>query len=376
MIEYENQFKMIFSIGDYTDFLVEEDLFVLKLIEKAGNILPEFEVQFKITDSKLFKVLNETNDLKLSIGVKEIETDVPLKIYKKNIQTNSDNNYTVTAMGLLANPNFLFTPLSRTFGNSTSSGTPISGLEVMGSVAKENFSIVETNIESSQDFMLRIQPGISNKEFIDECWHTLYNPDTFILTGITSQGKYKIRDVRKLVGTEPKWNFTYQPKEAEKDIFPLGNSILNDDSGVNNYLFGYIRTREFFDEDTGDQYISQTGNSTLLSLTNNFNRDNIRMRLSQIARNENMYNEFWESQMTNLSNLALFSSVNIQVQFKPQWYPVEVLDLAMVSNKGPNDSPEEAFSGLYIVSGVARVFQERQIVTVVSLNREGFNQIT
>ena len=32
MIEYENQFKMLFSIGDFTDFLVEEDLFLLKLI--------------------------------------------------------------------------------------------------------------------------------------------------------------------------------------------------------------------------------------------------------------------------------------------------------------------------------------------------------
>ena len=375
MIEYENQFKMLFSIGKYTDFLVEEDLFLLKLIEKTGNTLPEFHIQFKIRDSNIFKVLNETNELKMSCGVKEIEIDIPLKIYSKEVQTNSQGNYTVDALGTLSNSSYLFIPKRRTFGNAISSGKTISGLEVLAMVAKENFTKVESNIESSQDYMLRIQYKQSNKRFIDELWHTLYTPDTFINIGITSAGKFKIRDLRSLIGTEPKWNFTYIPKKVGRDIEPKGNATLSDRSGVNNYLFGYIRDQEFWDEDTGSKYISRTGNSTMLSLASTFNRDNIQMSNSQIAINENMYPEYWEAQMTNLSNLALFSSIDYQLQFQPEWYPVEVLDLAMINSQSPNDNPEEAFSGLYLVSAVSRVFKNRKITTVVSLNREGFNQI-
>ena len=375
MIEYENQFKMLFSIGDFTDFLVEEDLFLLKLIEKTGNVLPEFQIQFKIRDSNLFKVLNETNELKMSMGVKKIEIDIPLKIYSKDVQTNSQGNYTVDALGTLSNSNYLFTPRNRTFGNATSSGQNISGLEILAMVAKENFTEVESNITSSQDYMLRIQPRQSNKRFIDELWHTLYTPDTFVNIGITSAGKFKIRDLRALIGTEPKWNFTYIPKKVGKDIEPKGNATLSDRSGVNNYLFGYIRSQEFWDEDSGSQYISRTGNSTMLSLASTFNRDNIQMTNPQTALNENMYPEYWEARMTNLSNLGLFSSIDYQLQFQPQWYPVEVLDLAMINSQSPNNNSEEAFSGLYLVSAVSRVFKNRKITTVVSLNREGFNQI-
>ena len=375
MIEYENQFKMIFSIGEYNDFLREENLFLLKLNERVGCVLPEFEIQFKISNSNLFKVLNETNELKLSMGVKEIQIDVPLKIYKKHVETNSEGNYTITAQGLLSNSAFLFSPQSRTFGNATSNGQAISGLEIIGAIAKENFQTIDANIENSQDYMLRIQPGISNKQAIEEIWHTLYTPETFITMGITSQGKFKIRDIRQLVGTEPNWNFTFQPKNVSKDIEPKGNAILDDESGINNYLFGYIRQQEFWDEDSGDQYVSQTGNATLFSLASSFNRDNIVMQNPQVARNENMYTEYWEAYMTNLSNLALFSSVTYQLQFQPWWYPVEILDLAMLNVEDPKGVSEEAFSGLYTISAVSRVFKKRKITTVVGLNREGFNKI-
>ena len=53
---------------------------------------------------------------------------------------------------------------------------------------------------------------------------------------------------------------------------------------------------------------------------------------------------------------------------------IEVLDLVYIESNDLNDNPEEAYSGLALVSGVSRIYANKKITTYVSLNREGFNQ--
>lgn len=373
MIEYKNQMKMSFSIGPYEDFINEENMSQLKLVEGAGNIMPLLEMKFKTKIAPLLAFLNETNTLKVQMGVKEIKYDLEYKIKNKHIDMRSEGNYDIVIRAMLNSNDYLLTPKRRTFGNVTSDGIDVSGLEVIYTVAKENFSTIETNITKSQDYMLRIQPGISNKQFIDQVWETLYTPDTFVITGITSAGKFKVMDVKSLAATDPKWKFTYKASAAA-DITPE-KEFIEDNSGVNNYLFGYIRQREFYDEDSGENFISTTGNTTYLSMSDHFGRDDIWLLNTQMARNENMYNEYWEARDTNLSNFALFSSINNQFSFGPEWKDIEVLDLVYIETYDPQTKPEEAYSGLALVSGVSRIYANKKITTYVSLNREGFNQV-
>ena len=187
-------------------------------------------------------------------------------------------------------------------------------------------------------------------------------------------GQFRIMDMRTLVTTDPVWNFTYKVGKPQTDI-EVKKRTIDDNSGINNYLFGYIRQQEFWNEDSLEHYVSTTGNSTLMSMSQNFSRDNIWMQNTQVATNDNMFNEYWECRANNLANWALFSSVNSQVWYEPGWYDVKVLDLVMCQLQDPNGQPEEAFSGLAMVSAVSRIFKNRQIKTVVSLNREGFNVI-
>lgn len=374
MIEYSNQFKMLFSIGPFNDFILEENLVQLKIIEQAGNVMPMFEMTFKCSSSKMLKYLNETNPLRVQLGVKEIKIDTEYRIYHKTINYDSNGWYIITLYCLMNVSNYLLSPKRRTFGNELSDGTPISGLDILLTVANENFSVVETNIQHSEDYMLRIQPGISNKQFVDELWSTLYLPDSFALTAITMSGKFRCMDMRSLVTTDPVWNFTFKPVSTKKDI-EVKKRTVDDNSGINNYLFGYIRQQEFWNEDSLEHYVSTTGNETLMSMSSSFNRDDIWLQNTQVATNDNMFNEYWECRANNLSNWALFSSINAQCHFEPGWYDVQCLDLVMCSLQDPNGQPEEAFSGLAMVSAVSRIFKNRQIKTVVSLNREGFNII-
>lgn len=375
MIEYSNQFKMSFSIGPFEDFIQEENMIRLKMNEQAGNILPAMEMNFKISQPRFLKYINETNPLKVQIGVKDIKIDCQYRILHKVVKEESKGNYNLTLYCLLNNNEYLLTPKSRCFGNALSDGTPVSGFEVLKAVANENFANIDTNITASEDYMVRCQPCISNKQFVDELWQTLCMNDSFALIGITSSGKFKAMDMKSLAKSQPKWTFAYQGGNAKNGI-SYKEETIDDNSGINNYLFGYIRQQEFWSEDDGSHYVATSGNSTLLSMSPGFNRDNIWLRNTQMAINDNLYNEYWECRATNLSNWGLFSSVNIQLQFDPDWYDVEVLDLCQVFLKSPIGQTEEATSGLAIISGISRIFEKRKITTVVSLNKEGFNQIS
>ena len=143
MIEYKNQMKMSFSIGPYEDFITEENMSHLKLVESTGNTMPMLEINFKTKISNLLAYLNETNPLKVQIGVEEIKYDIEYLIKNKHVIMKSNQNYDITIKALMNNNNYLLTPIRRTVGNATSDDKPITGLEVLFTVAKENFSTIE-----------------------------------------------------------------------------------------------------------------------------------------------------------------------------------------------------------------------------------------
>ena len=79
MIEYSNQFKMMFSIASYEDFIDEENLEELKIVEQAGNVMPMLQLTFKTNNSKHLMVLNE-NNFGRSLNPDELEDLVYLYI--------------------------------------------------------------------------------------------------------------------------------------------------------------------------------------------------------------------------------------------------------------------------------------------------------
>ena len=85
MIGVEGQYIFRFSIGEFEDFISNDDLVYFNLIEEAGNVLPTFELTFTSANEKLLSTLNEGNILQVSFG-RELDhlIDVELIISKNN----------------------------------------------------------------------------------------------------------------------------------------------------------------------------------------------------------------------------------------------------------------------------------------------------
>lgn len=375
MIDFSGT-KISFSIGSFEDFIDNGSLDLLKLNEYSGNKMPEFEMIFNVTNPQILNVLNETNILKISMGLTELKIDTEMIIYHKTIDIKNSQEYNVHAFGMLGNSDYLLIPRRRVFGNQTTDGIGVSGYNILAIVIKENFANADSNMEASSDQMVRVQCNESNKAFVDHLMATMYTPNTFTMCGITIFGKFKFREIRTLSQTEPSWNFTPGAKD-EKDIEYKNDFMIDDQSGVMNYLYGYTTQRVFWDSDSGYKYMSQSGNTTMLAMCEGFNRGDVTKFLPQMATNANMYNGYWQATMDQMSYWALFSSVSLQLRFEG-WKNVEILDLVNVIQQIDNkdkDPSNENISGLYLISSVSRVFERNSIVTYVTLNRESLNCI-
>ena len=82
MFSVDNQYLVSFSLEGTTvlkDFIEEEDLLKFTIIEEAGNVLPSFELIFKLRKSSIISYLNEGNVVKFQFGVdKRKMSDCPL----------------------------------------------------------------------------------------------------------------------------------------------------------------------------------------------------------------------------------------------------------------------------------------------------------
>ena len=99
---------------------------------------------------------------------------------------------------------------------------------------------------------------------------------------------------------------------------------------------------------------------------------------SNTVLNQNMHENYWRAANKNLSHLVQFGDTKITLSFSNFFAPIRVLDLVMFKDDmvgSGRGQTADAHSGLYIVSRVARNYQNRQFTTVVELTRESMNQI-
>ena len=50
MIDFKGQFRFVFSIADFDDFLSAGQVITFTVFEEAGNVLPSFRLEIKLIE--------------------------------------------------------------------------------------------------------------------------------------------------------------------------------------------------------------------------------------------------------------------------------------------------------------------------------------
>jgi len=369
----DGQYLFQFSLGeDYDDFVNEEELKYFTLIEEAGNVLPTFELGFNTLDDKVFELLHEGSELKVTFGKdRNSLLDAALKPARFRTAPLGQGKRSVTIVGLYSALGYLNN--SEVFLSAKKSG-----IEVIRDIAKEYFK-VEGNVTKSRDSQIWIQPNQSAKKFVDDIWLHSDLADSFPAIAISSDGKFIVKDIKSDLKNPYKWRFVKNGAESN-DLDYDADFVVDTNTGLINSWVGYGREQLIYNMETNQDSVVMENTSPVVSLTSNFAQsdDVIKKFSSSALLTENMHENYHVSQAHNLASLAAFSNTKIYLSFHNSFVPIRVLDQVMFMDSDIGSGRRRASefnSGIYYVSRVARSIESRQFTTIVELCRESLNSL-
>lgn len=378
MIKVQGQYLVSFAITggiEKKDFIAEEDLLKFTLIEEAGNSLPSFELVFKTRDSKILKYFNEGNLIKYQFGVDEDKlNDCPLRVLKKEFKKLGQGEVVIRLVGL-------YDALEYVTNCKIMDYSDKSGIEVIDEVAG-NYFLKNFNVTSSSDSQTWLQHNIPDKKFINDVWMHSYIDNSFIAIGITSEGEFILKDIKKDLAEkngEPIWRFVQNVNNEEKDITYEGDFSIDSQSGFINHWLGYGRKKSIRVLENAEDSLLESEFNPLLAITNSLDRySNVNSRVAEFGLlNDNVHENYWKAYYQNLTNLSIFSTITTTLSYSKRLLPnMKVLDLVMFKDEETEEFLEaEEDSGLYYITKISRTIANRQLVTLVDLSREALDNL-
>lgn len=368
----KGQYYFQFSLGGNKDFIDERDFKAFTLIEEAGNVLPTFMLSFETTDESVLPLLNEGNTLQVSFGKDNNSlVSTPLAVTGINSSRTGQNKRAVVVTGLYAAIPYLSS-------NRVNISGTLSGVEVINSTVSKYFKF-DSNILKSSDSMKWIQHNISDRAHVNKLWMHSDVPNSFIGVGITSDGKFILKDIKKDIGQPYKWRFGKVNEDENRDIVIDGDPHVETKTGLINTWIGYGREKLVYEIESGIDTPTLETQSPIVALTNQMAKSSqVEARFASVGIiNDNVHPNYWRAAMRNLTNLASFLNVSVTLSFHGNFKEVRVLDQVMYKEEDPTNVAQssEFISGVYYVTKVSRTVQAGQFVTTCVINREAFNQV-
>ena len=363
---------MTFQIANKIDFIEDRELQAFVLIEEAGNSLPSFQLTFTTSDESILHLLHEENDLKVSYGKDQnnllTSILVPLKIESARV---GENKRQITCSGLYSA--LLFLGNSNLFLSSKKSG-----LEVLKDIASKYFKVIG-NVDKSKDSQVWIQHNITDRTFLNNLWLRSDLGDSFPSIGITSDGRFVLKDTLKFLKEDYDWRFVTELKDTTKDILYDPDPVFSFDSSLVNNWTGYGRQKLIYNPEEGTTtYVKELADNFIANNKSVVKREGIEKRFAAIGVvNDNVHPNYHSSYQYNIANLAQLSSLKLTLSFSGEFKDVKVLDKVLYLEDSVNDltnKSAEYHSGTYIVSKVSRSFSTRVLTTLVQICREAPNK--
>jgi hypothetical protein len=350
-----------------------DDLIEFLLIEKAGNVLPVFEMSFTLKNEEVLSYLNEGNVLYVAMGKSYLELmNINLIILKPPEKVKKGND------SWLVHITGCYNALDYIVGDSHYISDEVSGVEAVLECASKWFK-TSSNIAKSYDKQNWIQTCQSNKAFIDDTLLHSWLRDSFISCGITVNN-FILKDIKKALRESPRWYLsTTATSNKHNNIITVTPAGSSGHTGFTNYLVGYNKEHQVTDMNEGTMEDHNIAPTSMMAMETNGIPQNNSVTGSNMTMgviNDNVHPNYWKAYNQNLNNQIQYSALKSVVQFSGNFNDVRLLDLVMF---GELDLDRKQLSithsGLYFVTEVVRHITAKRFMTNLVLCRESNNGI-
>lgn len=373
MIRVENQYVLTFSADGNEDFIDEENLIRMLIIEEVGNVLPSMECAFDLQDESAILDLAEGKTLSIGFG-KDDESmkNMRFHILKSYVTRENEDAFTIVVRGLYDAIPYCTDHITKCFKRGKQA------IEVFKEVAGKYFSVI-SNIEVSRDEQVWVQSNKPDKAMINELWMHMNLPNTFPMLGIAATGEIFFHDVKKHIASYPegKWRFVSTDPQGGNDVTYGPDYKTRSDSGFVNQWVGYASDKPTWNINNCTYTTPKPSAKPLLANgSSDFNRNtNIGRRMSQyICMTDNTHSEYWNCYDKNIHSLAVFSTMQVELDFAERIIDINPTDIVFYMEKAlEEEQASEYYTGLYIVEKVVRQISDKRLRTAVCLCREIVN---
>jgi len=368
MIKVDGGYFLKSKFGDLDDFFDIANLSDVTFVEKAGTDLPVIEIQFSSNEFGLRRI-NENVELDITIGVDENPRNDILEskfiLQRPIISHSGDSLWSVVAKGIDAN-------LVKWSKSKVEVSSKQSGVERILDMIKP--FRVNANVSKSNDSQHWIQYGQPNKLHVEDVWMHVDLPNSFLLLAACLD-EFRVYDLLTLIRREPSWYFVETNSSAYNHIVIDSDYTIENQSGFFNAIGARGQEQPVYELDTGNSDLLSNDPESLLAITDklNVNENFSKVHNERKVLIRNVHPNYWKSFIHNYTQMVLYSNVRVTVSWSGPYYPVKPLDLVMfkeTSKDGNLIQSTDLYSGLYIVSKVARRLNKNVFSTTVQLVRE------
>jgi hypothetical protein len=409
-VKGQYQLELGFKTGGEFHPFAESELVSLNIHQMAGGRPPAFSLTFVTSDDTVAGKVNEGNPITIKEGIDDNNTSTSTFLpLKPTIQKQAEHKLRITCEGTLNVPDYLHTARVKLYGAA-------GGIKVARQVLAAHFDIHPDSVADSDDLMNYAQPNITDQMFVrDLTRHAWIRQGAgWNIPAITAESLkggskpvFRLFDMDQQIQThkpDPIWRFTNDEPgylaarakatknktqaptnaaaKAGKRGIPINFNedwIVVGDTGLMNQIYGYDRSNlDYNMESTGvDTQQPILGKNRLTQNPNFIRTAGNAQGVISAGRHgyfgHNTHRQFMLAKHTNMANRALFSSFMLNVSFRDAFYPINLLDIVsiVIGSVSDRTKPNVHLSGAYIVSAVNRSYENKTLMTTVTLVREG-----
>lgn len=352
------------------DFISEDDFYEFDIVETAGGKLPEYKLHFKTTDIDIIQYMNRGNSVRVNYGpdkLNQITTD--LAIVHPTIMRSGSGAYDITLTGFYNAVNYLQSPVTKIYAG-------INSTEAIRQAVENYFPVFDTNYQAL-DVQNWVSYGIPASKFVQQTWlHSYVGENTFPMLGISSSGRFILRDALTLV-SEKKSNYDWVFATESPDSIRINGAYA---IKFSDELMAQWASRDIqqtgYNMETGLDDILKSDATPILTAANHSNRNKVtafKRALPTYTSDAtgNVHVNYRSAYLQNITMLAAHSSVKLVINYDNELHPIQVLDYVFFRDDELNSkSADRHISGSYFVSLVSRAIRRRSMSTRIELSKE------
>ena len=342
-----------------------------KLVSEAGNQVPTFELIFRTVDTSMISLINEGNVISAGLGVQQIDmSGIPLRPMSKDISRGDSSTIRLQITGF-------YDAIDYMLNTQTMMSDKMSGVNFMQQIVGKHFK-PDFDGATSNDSMNWSQPGISDKDMVQELWtRSDFGSNNFGMIGIDQDGTFRCRTATQLTSGSYNWNFSNTIQPGSNTVpFHMDYNIKSD-TGFQNFAAAYSKSSDIIDQDKGPGNIFTTTPGQLFGQSSSLEQSS--QVAAQVAgslfSNENHHSNFHQAHADNVTNLANASSTKLYCSNSDFFFPIKLLDVILFTDELIDSTSIQSFSGSFIVTEITRHIENNQFHTLITAVRESVNNV-